>query len=184
MKIGILTIGNELTSGRIQDTNSALIARAVKEQGWPVAAMLSVGDDDGAIHDALDFLLARAEADALHKPRRDPLSRLGGMMSSRPDTSATRRGPVRLGAPPPTEPQVAATGTLGTASVAVESVGDASLSTGKPVDVKPATNDPSIQATSTEKEARSTATKGSDSADTPTSKKKKKSLFKRIIKPF
>ena len=62
MKIGILTIGNELTSGRIQDTNSALIARAMQEQGWSVAAMLSVGDDDGAIHDALDFLLARAEA--------------------------------------------------------------------------------------------------------------------------
>ncbi|MDP1989725.1 MAG: competence/damage-inducible protein A [Syntrophales bacterium] len=62
MKIGILTIGNELTTGRIQDTNSALIARAMQEQGWPVAAMLSVGDDDGAIHDALDFLLARVEA--------------------------------------------------------------------------------------------------------------------------
>jgi len=62
MKIGILTIGNELTSGRIQDTNSALIARAMQEQGWPVAAMLSVGDDDGAIRDALDFLLTRAEA--------------------------------------------------------------------------------------------------------------------------
>ncbi|MCL5808543.1 MAG: competence/damage-inducible protein A [Deltaproteobacteria bacterium] len=62
VKVGILTIGNELTSGRIQDTNSALIARAMQEQGWPVAAMLSVGDDDGAIHEALDFLLARAEA--------------------------------------------------------------------------------------------------------------------------
>jgi nicotinamide-nucleotide amidase len=62
MRIGILTIGNELTSGRIQDTNSALIARTMQEQGWPVAAMLSVGDDDGAIRDALDFLLARAEA--------------------------------------------------------------------------------------------------------------------------
>jgi nicotinamide-nucleotide amidase len=62
MKIGILTIGNELTSGRIQDTNSAMISRAMQEQGWSVAAMLSVGDDDGAIHDALDFLLARAEA--------------------------------------------------------------------------------------------------------------------------
>lgn len=62
MRIGILTIGNELTSGRIQDTNSALISRAMQAQGWPVAAMLSVGDDDGAIHDALDFLLARAEA--------------------------------------------------------------------------------------------------------------------------
>ncbi len=62
MRIGILTIGNELTSGRIQDTNSALISRAMQAQGWPVAAMLSVGDDDGAIHDALDYLLARAGA--------------------------------------------------------------------------------------------------------------------------
>ena len=62
MNIGILTIGNELTSGRISDTNSALIARAVRAQGWAVVAMLSVGDDDGAIHDALDYLLARAEA--------------------------------------------------------------------------------------------------------------------------
>lgn len=62
MRIGILTIGNELTSGWIQDTNSALIARAMQEQGWPVVAMLSVGDDEGAIRDALDFLLTRAEA--------------------------------------------------------------------------------------------------------------------------
>ncbi len=62
MKIGILTIGNELTSGRIQDTNSALIARAMQEQGWAVAGMMSVGDDDGAIHDALAHLLARVDA--------------------------------------------------------------------------------------------------------------------------
>jgi len=62
MNIGILTIGNELTSGRISDTNSALIARAARAQGWSVAAMLSVGDDDAAIHDALDYLLGRAEA--------------------------------------------------------------------------------------------------------------------------
>jgi len=62
MRIGILTIGNELTTGRIQDTNSALIARALQEQGWLVVAMLSVGDDEVAIRDALDFILARAEA--------------------------------------------------------------------------------------------------------------------------
>ena len=62
MKIGILTIGNELTSGRIQDTNSSLIARAMQEQGWAVAGMISVGDDDGAIRDALAYLLARVDA--------------------------------------------------------------------------------------------------------------------------
>ena len=62
MKIGILTIGNELTTGRIQDTNSALISRAMQQQGWPVVGMISVGDDDVAIHDALAYLLARVDA--------------------------------------------------------------------------------------------------------------------------
>lgn len=62
MNIGVLTIGNELTSGRISDTNSALIARTAREQGWQVAALMSVGDEDRAIHDALDCLLARADA--------------------------------------------------------------------------------------------------------------------------
>ena len=62
MKVGVLTIGNELTSGRIQDTNSAMITRAMQEQGWAVAGMISVGDDCGAIHDALAHLLARADA--------------------------------------------------------------------------------------------------------------------------
>ena len=61
LNTGILTIGNELTSGRIQDANSSMIARAMREQGWPVAAMLSVGDDDAAIHDALAFLLDRVD---------------------------------------------------------------------------------------------------------------------------
>lgn len=62
MNIGILTIGNELTSGRISDTNSALIARLARAEGWSVAAMLSVGDDEAAIRDALAFLLVRSEA--------------------------------------------------------------------------------------------------------------------------
>lgn len=62
MQVGILTIGNELTSGKIQDTNSSLIARTFALQGWPVAAMLSVGDDAEAIAGALDFVLARADA--------------------------------------------------------------------------------------------------------------------------
>jgi nicotinamide-nucleotide amidase len=61
MKIGILTIGNELTSGKIQDTNSAMIARAVHLQGWTLARMMSVEDDNAAIHDALDYLLSHVD---------------------------------------------------------------------------------------------------------------------------
>ncbi|MFZ3114183.1 MAG: competence/damage-inducible protein A [Syntrophales bacterium] len=61
MKIGILTIGNELTSGKTQDRNSSFIARNLYRLGWQILAMLSVGDDDAAIKDGLAFLMERAE---------------------------------------------------------------------------------------------------------------------------
>src|SRR3989339_129719 len=62
MRIGILTIGNELTSGKIQDTNSAMIARAMHLQGWILAGMMSVGDDNDAIQDALAYMLSHVDA--------------------------------------------------------------------------------------------------------------------------
>ncbi|MBN2199687.1 MAG: competence/damage-inducible protein A [Candidatus Aminicenantes bacterium] len=62
MKVGILTIGNELTSGKTQDTNSSYIARELQVQGWPVVVMMSVGDDHAAIKGALDHILALADA--------------------------------------------------------------------------------------------------------------------------
>lgn len=62
MNTGILTIGNELTSGRTQDSNSSLIARQITAQGWEVALIMSVGDDEGAITAALDFILAKSNA--------------------------------------------------------------------------------------------------------------------------
>jgi nicotinamide-nucleotide amidase len=62
MRIGILTIGNELTSGRTQDTNSSFLARAINEQGWSVTLMASVGDDMQAIKQALGFILAQSDA--------------------------------------------------------------------------------------------------------------------------
>ncbi len=62
MKTGIITIGNELTSGGIQDTNTALIARQFHLQGWEVTATLSVGDDEAMIKKALDFILPLTDA--------------------------------------------------------------------------------------------------------------------------
>ena len=58
MKIGILTIGDEITSGRIQDTNTAYMAREFHVRGWEVAAVMSVGDSIGAIRGALDCILS------------------------------------------------------------------------------------------------------------------------------
>ena len=62
MKIGILTIGNELTSGRTQDTNSSLMARVFSTQGWTVRLTMSVGDDEVLIKQALGYILAQCDA--------------------------------------------------------------------------------------------------------------------------
>ena len=62
MKIGILTIGNELLNGRIADTNASFIAREAHQQGWNVEAIMSVGDDFAAIKNRLDYLLAMTDA--------------------------------------------------------------------------------------------------------------------------
>jgi nicotinamide-nucleotide amidase len=57
----ILTIGNELTSGRTQDTNSSYIAREMNARGWPISIMMSVGDSEDAIKKALDYLMGSAD---------------------------------------------------------------------------------------------------------------------------
>ncbi len=62
MKIGILTIGNELMNGRTADTNSSFIAREINLQGWQVEIMLSVGDDFATIKSRLHYLLTFADA--------------------------------------------------------------------------------------------------------------------------
>ncbi|NLN39578.1 MAG: competence/damage-inducible protein A [Smithella sp.] len=62
MKIGILTIGNELMNGRIADANSSFIAREMNAQGWTIEAMMSVGDDEEAIKTRLHYLLAFTDA--------------------------------------------------------------------------------------------------------------------------
>ena len=62
MKIGVLTIGNELMSGRTADTNASFIAREANQQGWSVEAIMSVGDDFASIKDRLDYLLSMTDA--------------------------------------------------------------------------------------------------------------------------
>ncbi|HEU20140.1 MAG TPA: competence/damage-inducible protein A [Deltaproteobacteria bacterium] len=62
MKVGILTIGDELTHGMIQDTNSFLISREVTSERWHVTAIMAVGDDGNVIRDALKYLMERSDA--------------------------------------------------------------------------------------------------------------------------
>lgn len=62
MKIGILTIGDELMNGRIADTNSSFIAREINLQGWQVETMMAAGDDFEIIKNRLHYLLSVSDA--------------------------------------------------------------------------------------------------------------------------
>jgi hypothetical protein len=141
-------------------------------------------------------MLARAQADAARRPGKDLFQKMGGFLSSGPDTSATRRGPVRLGTPKPSEVEVAKAPepTPGTSSIVVQSVGEDSLKAGKPVGATPAggnetggTPPDSQESAGAQKPAAAgSAASGSQASDSPppTKKKAKRSLLKRIIKPF
>jgi nicotinamide-nucleotide amidase len=62
MKVGILTIGNELISGKTQDTNSSFIARQLHAQGWQTSVIMSVPDDEGAIKMGLYHIMSLSDA--------------------------------------------------------------------------------------------------------------------------
>lgn len=139
-------------------------------------------------------ILARAEADAAARPGKDMFQKLGSFFSSAPDTSATRHGPVRLGKPTPEEIEVARGGeaTPGSASIVARPVGEEALKTGQPVNSAPAGNTGgATSSTSQNADGKAKQENSSASGDTqksestpPTKKKAKRSLFKRIIKPF
>jgi outer membrane protein assembly factor BamD len=140
-------------------------------------------------------MLARAEADATPRPGKDMFQKLGSFLSSAPDTSATRHGPVRLGKPTPEEVQVArgAEATSGSASIVARPVGEEALKTGQPVNPAPAgnssasaTSPTSPNASGESKQGDSSASQNSEKSEStpPKKKKAKRSIFKRIIKPF
>jgi nicotinamide-nucleotide amidase len=62
VKIGIVTIGNELISGKTQDTNSSFIARLMTVQGWQVPVTMSVPDDVSDIRGALSYCMSLSDA--------------------------------------------------------------------------------------------------------------------------
>jgi len=143
-------------------------------------------------------MLARAQADAVRRSNRDLFQKLGLFLSSAPDTSQTRHGPVRLGAPPPTEVQVATTPTGGTGgtSLVVQPVSEERLKAGKPVGASPAAEGkqagdgeakPQAGADNPKGEADKPAPQGQQTTSDETVPQKKKGKFgflKKIVKPF
>ncbi len=62
MKIEIIAIGDELTSGRILNTTSSFAARKLFEAGYDIYAMNTIGDAPSLIGEALKQALARVDA--------------------------------------------------------------------------------------------------------------------------
>lgn len=134
-------------------------------------------------------ILARAQADATKRSGKDLFQKLGGFLSSSPDVSATRPGPVRLGSPKPGPVEVASgsQGAPGVGTLVVQPVGADALKSGTAVN--PASSDDgstsgasSASASGPEKGADQTAK--SEKTEAPVPPKKKKGLFKKIINPF
>ena len=62
MKIEIIAIGDELTSGRILNTTSSFAARNLYEAGYDIYAMNTIGDAPSLIGEALKQALGRVDA--------------------------------------------------------------------------------------------------------------------------
>jgi outer membrane protein assembly factor BamD len=128
-------------------------------------------------------MLARAQADASHHVERDWLSRMRGVMSSAPDTSATLFGPVHIGATgsgieaakaPAAAPSPSAT-------VVATPVNEKTLDSGKPAEATATSNNDSGKA------KESTPEKTQPDAAKPAAPAKKKSRFhvlKKVVDPF
>jgi nicotinamide-nucleotide amidase len=62
MKVEIITVGNELTTGEIVDTNAAFMAGLLTERGFEVTHITTIGDNEGHIEEALHRAREHAEA--------------------------------------------------------------------------------------------------------------------------
>ncbi len=140
-------------------------------------------------------MLARAQADATHHVEKDWLSKLGGLVASAPDTSATLFGPVHLGmtgsgietakAPQPGAPP--------NASIVATPVTDKSLEPSKPAEpatnANPATSNSAASTPTNDSEKSKEATTNKSQSDStqpaqPATKKSRFHALKKIVKPF
>jgi nicotinamide-nucleotide amidase len=63
VKVEIITVGNELTTGEMVDTNAAYLANALTERGFEVTFITTIGNNEWSIVDAL--LRAQEHAEAI-----------------------------------------------------------------------------------------------------------------------
>jgi nicotinamide-nucleotide amidase len=78
--LAILSVGDEVLSGRVTDTNAALLARELEALGWRIRSRAVVGDEEGEIAAAIAAAFADTEVVVLGGglgPTADDLTRYG-----------------------------------------------------------------------------------------------------------
>jgi outer membrane protein assembly factor BamD len=128
-------------------------------------------------------VLARAQADAVRRPGKDPFQKVSSFLSGSPDVSATRAGPVRLGSPKPGPVEVAtgSQGAPGAGTIVASPVGEEALKSGSPVGSSSAAEAGKEDTAGKPPNPEDVKLKSQDSSTAP---KKKKGIFEKIMKPF
>jgi outer membrane protein assembly factor BamD len=134
-------------------------------------------------------MLARAKADQVRHSHRDLFEKLGAMMSSAPDTSATRHGPVRLGGPQSGVELAKSSAGIASAtpgnSIVVQPLSDATFNAGKAADSKLGSEPPADKSKSPKAQEGSGPPGTGDPPDIPNPKKKGRfHILKKVLKPF
>ena len=73
MRVGIITIGNELLSGFTLDRNAAWIGQQLLSAGIKVNVHHTIPDDFGAIYDTLEYQLKEWRCDQILTPHHSRL---------------------------------------------------------------------------------------------------------------
>jgi outer membrane protein assembly factor BamD len=171
---------------------AAYYARIVTE--YPLSSMVPQAKERlAAMHQPIPrptkATLARAQADAFNREqhRRGLLEKIGGVMASSPDLSATRHGPVQLGPPPPASTVMAGgeQGGVPGNALSVQTVGEGSLKAGKavPAQTSASGDSKSSQAASND-DSKTKDGKEPGQADSTPKKKGKFHFLKKVVKPF
>ena len=117
---------------------------------YPISPLVGNAKDRlKAMHEPIPHatraMIARARADESHRRHLDVMGKVTGMISSSPNVSATRHGPVRLGEKPAAVEASKTQPETGGNAISVEQVSDSSLKPDKPAETKPEAADPSAK---------------------------------------
>jgi outer membrane protein assembly factor BamD len=185
------------TYERLKKANMAIPYYARILADYPLSSMAPAAKEQlAALHQPIPeptkATLARARADALRDTHMSLVQKIMGTLSSAPNLTATRHGPVVLSNASNNPVMMAKNPPSGVGSantIAVQPVGDSALKGGSETDSADPTGKAADQetATNSKEKAQSSSdpdTKSTKAATAPKKKNGPMHLFKKVLKPF